>query len=61
MILSNLLKLYQEEKVITVEHAQINIFQSNSNSNLMEFNILTMGGKSGAMVGYDQLITFHRP
>ncbi|SUL33453.1 von Willebrand binding protein [Staphylococcus aureus] len=43
-------EIVSEEKVITVEHAQINIFQSNSNSNLMEFNILTMGGKSGAMV-----------
>lgn len=39
-------EIVSEEKVITVEHAQINIFQSNSNSNLMEFNILTMGGKS---------------
>ena len=42
-------EIVSEEKVITVEHAQINIFQSNSNSNLMEFNILTMGGKSGVI------------
>lgn len=43
-------EIVSEEKVITVEHAQINIFQSNSNSNLMEFNILTMGGKSLVIV-----------
>ncbi|HHD6239514.1 TPA: hypothetical protein ACOTZX_001222 [Staphylococcus aureus] len=48
-----------EEKVITVEHAYINIFKSNSNSNLMEFNILTMGGKSGAMVGYSEIDSSH--
>ncbi len=59
MILSNLLKLYRKKKVITVEHAQINIFQSNSNSNLMEFNILTMGGESGAMVGYSEIDSSH--
>ncbi|MBR8973021.1 hypothetical protein HBO80_03735, partial [Staphylococcus aureus] len=52
-------KIVSEEKVITVEHAQINIFQSNSNSNLMEFNILTMGGKSGAMVGYSEIDSSH--
>ncbi|MGT0202262.1 hypothetical protein ACVNPX_05830 [Staphylococcus aureus] len=52
-------EIVSEEKVITVEHAQINIFQSNSNSNLMEFNILTMGGKSGAMVGYSEMISSH--
>ncbi len=53
-------EIVSEEKVITVEHAQINIFQSNSNSNLMEFNILTMGGKSGAMVGsYGVKLTHH--
>ncbi|WP_444424697.1 hypothetical protein ACTS9Q_03885 [Staphylococcus aureus] len=48
-----------EEKVITVEHAYINIFKSNSNSNLMEFNILTIGGKSGAMVGYSEIDSSH--
>lgn len=52
-------EIVSEEKVITVEHAQINIFQSNSNSNLMEFNILTMGGKSGAMVGYSEIDSSH--
>ncbi|WP_410530550.1 hypothetical protein QJ053_04020 [Staphylococcus aureus] len=52
-------EIVSEEKVITVEHAQINIFQSNSNSNLMEFNILTMGGKSGAMVGYSEIYSSH--
>ncbi|HDC3858255.1 hypothetical protein [Staphylococcus aureus] len=52
-------EIVSEEKVITVEHAQINIFQSNSNSNLMEFNILTMGGKSGVMVGYSEIDSSH--
>ncbi|HCY7361028.1 TPA: hypothetical protein O1546_000910 [Staphylococcus aureus] len=52
-------EIVSEEKVITVEHAQINIFQSNSISNLMEFNILTMGGKSGAMVGYSEIDSSH--
>ncbi|MBG3832097.1 hypothetical protein [Staphylococcus aureus] len=52
-------EIVSEEKVITVEHAQINIFQSNSNSNLMEFNILTMGGKSGAMAGYSEIDSSH--
>ncbi|MCP8588386.1 hypothetical protein NMF07_20460 [Acinetobacter baumannii] len=52
-------EIVSEEKVITVEHAQINIFQYNSNSNLMEFNILTMGGKSGAMVGYSEIDSSH--
>ncbi|HHW7840274.1 TPA: hypothetical protein ACU25N_000126 [Staphylococcus aureus] len=52
-------EIVSEEKVITVEHAQINIFKSNSNSNLMEFNILTMGGKSGAMVGYSEIDSSH--
>ncbi|MBR9064028.1 hypothetical protein HBP43_03700, partial [Staphylococcus aureus] len=52
-------KIVSEEKVITVEHAQINIFKSNSNSNLMEFNILTIGGKSGTMVGYSEIDSSH--
>ncbi|MBR9371694.1 hypothetical protein HBQ81_03700 [Staphylococcus aureus] len=52
-------KIVSEEKVITVEHAQINIFKSNSNSNLMEFNILTIGGKSKAMVGYSEIDSSH--
>ncbi|HAR4366376.1 TPA: hypothetical protein I1P05_001389 [Staphylococcus aureus] len=52
-------EIVSEEKVITVEHAQINNFKSNSNSNLMEFNILTMGGKSGAMVGYSEIDSSH--
>ncbi|HEH7866009.1 TPA: hypothetical protein SHZ08_000674 [Staphylococcus aureus] len=52
-------EIVSEEKVITVEHAQINIFKSNSNSNLMEFNILTMVGKSGAMVGYSEIDSSH--
>ncbi|HBC4295636.1 hypothetical protein KC247_07500 [Staphylococcus aureus] len=52
-------EIVSEEKVITVEHAQINNFKSNSNSNLMEFNIFTMGGKSGAMVGYSEIDSSH--
>lgn len=52
-------EIVSEEKVLTVEHAQINIYKTNSNSNLMEFNILTMGGKSGAMVGYSEIDSSH--
>lgn len=52
-------EIVSEEKVITVEHAQINNFKSNGNSNLMEFNIFTMGGKSGAMVGYSEIDLSH--
>ncbi|UXV56477.1 hypothetical protein MUA68_04425 [Staphylococcus aureus] len=52
-------EIVSEEKVITVEHAQINNFKSNGNSNLMEFNIFTMGGKSGAMVGYSEIDSSH--
>ncbi len=52
-------EITSEEKVTFVEQTQVAKYKTNHDLNLIEFDVYTMGEKSGAMVGYSEMYSSH--
>ncbi|MCS5348250.1 hypothetical protein NYT34_02740 [Staphylococcus aureus] len=52
-------EITSEEKVTLVEQTQVAKYKTNHDLNLIEFDVYTMGEKSGAMVGYSEMYSSH--
>ncbi|CDR62427.1 hypothetical protein [Staphylococcus schweitzeri] len=52
-------EITSEEKVTLVEQTQVGKHKTYNDLNLIEFDVYTTGGKSGAMVGYSEIDSSH--
>lgn len=52
-------EITSEEKVTLVEQTQVGKHKTYNDLNLIEFDVYTTGGKSGAMVGYSKIDSSH--
>ncbi|WP_119024916.1 hypothetical protein [Staphylococcus argenteus] len=52
-------EITSEEKVIFVEQTQVGKYKTSNDLNLIDFDMYTTGGKSGAMVGYSEIDSSH--
>ncbi|MCG9842622.1 hypothetical protein LHK36_11150 [Staphylococcus argenteus] len=52
-------EITSEEKVTFVEQMQVGKYKTSNDLNLIDFDMYTTGGKSGAMVGYSEIDSSH--
>ncbi|HFG8990705.1 TPA: hypothetical protein ACGI2L_000612 [Staphylococcus argenteus] len=52
-------EITSEEKVAFVEQTQVGKYKTSNDLNLVDFDMYTTGGKSGAMVGYSEIDSSH--
>ncbi|HDY9445026.1 TPA: hypothetical protein RRM88_000395 [Staphylococcus argenteus] len=52
-------EITSEEKVAFVEQTQVGKYKTSNDLNLIDFDMYTTGGKSGAMVGYSEIDSSH--
>ncbi|BCN87838.1 hypothetical protein [Staphylococcus argenteus] len=52
-------EITSEEKVTFVEQTQVGKYKTSNDLNLIDFDMYTTGGKSGAMVGYSEIDSSH--
>ncbi|CDR20499.1 hypothetical protein [Staphylococcus argenteus] len=52
-------EITSEEKVAFVEQTQVGKYKTSNDLNLIDFDVYTTGGKSGAMVGYSEIDSSH--
>ncbi|CDR62971.1 extracellular matrix and plasma binding protein [Staphylococcus argenteus] len=52
-------EITSEEKIAFVEQTQVGKYKTSNDLNLIDFDMYTTGGKSGAMVGYSEIDSSH--